>query len=273
MQVITSPARQTRSSYRHELRTLTYATLDDGNAGIIRNLNHTGVAVQAVGRLRAEQIVRLRFELRFPRLRVEVRGRVTWANLSGQCGIRFVDLPERSRRQIDEWIFSNLLDSIARLSDRADSIFASPLAPFVPEEDEGLILSPPQRIAIPIKPEIAAEDDPLSARERVQDLLSEVGSPQPRRRVMAARTLARLVDGLVITAAILMFGVVFLSITHELPQWPLTLAGSAGATALIAGTYWALFALCGGATIGARLAHGGSAAAERSSEDEADRFR
>ena len=114
MQTATSPARQTRTHYRHELRTLTYVTVDEANGGIIRNLNHEGVAVQAVGPLRRHQRVRLRFELRFPRLRVETYGQVSWATPSGQCGIRFVDLPARTRRQINEWIFSNLLGAVAR---------------------------------------------------------------------------------------------------------------------------------------------------------------
>ena len=274
MQAATSPARQTRSHYRHELRTLTYVTLDDGNAGIVRNVNHTGVAVQAVGRLHAEQVVRVRFELRFPRLRVEARGRVTWANSSGQCGIRFLDLAERSRQEIDQWIFSNLLDSIARTSDRADSIFASSLAPFVPEEDDGLILSPAQRSAIRIQPETADESD-VAAHERIQDLLAEVDTPARKERggPISARTLAWIVDGLVMVAAVLLFAVVFLSLTHELPQWPLILAGSVGATALIAAAYWGLFALCGGTSIGVRVAQFGSAREAKISNDDADRFR
>jgi len=67
MQFATFPARQPRSHYRHALRTLTYVTLDEANGGIIRNLNHEGVAVQAVAAPRVQQRIRLRFELRFPR--------------------------------------------------------------------------------------------------------------------------------------------------------------------------------------------------------------
>ena len=101
MQVVSFPARQARTHYRHELRTLTYVTLDAANGGIIRNLNSAGVAVQAVAPLRQQQRVLLRFELRFPRLRVEAYGHVSWASSSGQCGIRFVDLPAQTARQID----------------------------------------------------------------------------------------------------------------------------------------------------------------------------
>ena len=79
MQSATFPARQARTHYRHELRTLTYVTLDEANGGIVRNLSHEGVAVQAVAPLRQEQRVRLRFELRFPRLRIDTSGQVSWA--------------------------------------------------------------------------------------------------------------------------------------------------------------------------------------------------
>ena len=126
MQVVSFPTRQARTHYRHELRTLTYVTLDAANGGIIRNLNSEGVAVQAVAPLRQQQRVRLRFELRFPRLRIESYGEVSWANRSGQCGIRFVDLPARTRREIGQWIFSNLLDGIAREAANR-SVFQNPL--------------------------------------------------------------------------------------------------------------------------------------------------
>ena len=99
-----------RVHYRHELRTLTYVTLDQANGGIVRNLTHDGIGVQAVASVRPRQQLRVRFELRYPRLRIETRGEVVWSTFSGQCGIRFLDLPPRLHRQIDEWIFGNLLE-------------------------------------------------------------------------------------------------------------------------------------------------------------------
>ena len=124
MQAELSPARQARAKHRHELRTLTYVTLDQANGGIVRNLSHEGIAVQAVAALRPRQQVRVRFELRYPRLRVEARGEVTWATVSGQCGIRFLDVSPRMTRQINEWIFGNLLDGASLHSERAGSMFA-----------------------------------------------------------------------------------------------------------------------------------------------------
>ncbi len=152
MQLVSFPAQQARTHYRHELRTLTYVTLDAANGGIVRNLNREGVAVQAVAPLRQEQRVRLRFELRFPRLRVETYGQVTWAGPSGQCGIRFVDLPLQTARQIDQWIFSNLLDGIEPEADRGRSIFEDPWPSLAVKEntiEKMMALLSPPRVAQP----------------------------------------------------------------------------------------------------------------------------
>src|SRR5205823_5404254 len=98
-----------RTHYRHELRTLTYVVLDQANGGIVRNVTRDGIGVQAVAALPLHQQLPVRFELRTPRLRVETRGEVMWSTLSGQCGIRFLDLSPRVSRQLQEWIFGNLL--------------------------------------------------------------------------------------------------------------------------------------------------------------------
>ena len=71
-------------------------TLDQANGGIVRNISHEGIGLQAVAALRPQQQLRVRFELRHPRLRVETRGEVTWATRSGQCGIRFLELSPKT---------------------------------------------------------------------------------------------------------------------------------------------------------------------------------
>jgi hypothetical protein len=100
----TSTARLARTKHRHELRSLTYVTIDQANGGIVRNLSREGMGVQAVAAVPAFQEVRVRFELRYPKLRVEARGQVIWSTFSGQCGIRFLDLSPATGRQIQEWI-------------------------------------------------------------------------------------------------------------------------------------------------------------------------
>jgi hypothetical protein len=275
MQSTSFPARRARTYYRHELRTLTYVTLDEANGGIIRNLNHEGVAVQAVTALRPEQQVRLRFELKFPRLRVETSGQVSWASPSGQCGIRFVDLPARPRQQIDEWIFSNLLDAIAREAAHPRSMFGASVvsidrdAQNSAEESDGLTLSAAPRPAIRLEPQ-SAEDIADRFADSAGDPYAQMNwLSQP----LSGRTLSWLVDGLVVTAALLMFALIFLSIAHELPPWPLTLGTVAAAAVFVAAVYWGVFAVFGGPSLGARLARAVSSLDEEEENDDGVRIR
>lgn len=282
MQAAPFPARQARTQYRHVLRTLTYVTLEEANGGIVRNLNRQGVAVQAVAPLRLQQRVRLRFELRFPRVRVDACGEVSWASPSGQCGIRFVDLPARTSGQIDQWIFSNLLDALARDAAQPNSIFGACVVSIARDEivsaaNDGLTLSPSPRPVIVLEPGLKANEAAVSYSNRAEmlaDLAREAHSePNWLFRPISARTLAGLVDSLVVLAALLLFALIFLSIAHELPQWPLTLSGGLAAAVLVAAAYWTLFAVFGGASLGARLAKAASGPEEKEERDGAGRFR
>ncbi len=284
MQLVSFPARQARTHYRHELRTLTYVTLDAANGGIVRNLNREGVAVQAVAPLRQEQRVRLRFELRFPRLRVETYGQVTWAGPSGQCGIRFVELPSQTARQIDQWIFSNLLDGIEPKVDYGRSIFgALPLSMLpekedVVEQNDGLTVSAACRPAIRVEPQYAARDEAMfPAQHREQNLTEEPAQADEQlnwlSRPISGQTLAWLVDSLVMIAGLLLFALIFLSITHELPPWPLAAGAISSGAVLVGAAYWGLFAVFGGASLGARLAGSASVFKQEEESEEARRFR
>jgi hypothetical protein len=70
-----------------------------------------------------------------------------------------------------------------------------------------------------------------------------------------------LVDSLVVIAAVLLFALIFLSIAHELPPWPVTL-GTVAAV-VVAAVYWAVFAVFGGSSLGVRLAQAVSNEEER----------
>jgi hypothetical protein len=264
-----SLARQARAFHRHELRTLTYVTIDQGNGGIVRNLNRDGIGVQMVAAVRPRQQLRVRFVLPYSKLRVEARGEVTWATFSGQCGIRFLDLSPRMRRQIDEWIFGNLLEGADPVADRRSAFngsatgtaqarplelrprgfsFAPPPydgAEVASEEDDGLALpaAPLKIIELPPHPEsdLDTEDAP-AAGVRQLDWLS-----QP----LSNNGLVWTVNSLVIVASLLLFSLVFLVVTGEIPKWPLGM--TAGAAIFVAALYWGFFKLFGGTSAGKRL--------------------
>lgn len=228
-----SPARQARAKHRHELHTLTYVTLDQANGGIVRNISHEGIGVQAVAAVRPQQLLRVRFELRNPRVRVEARGEVTWATFSGQCGIRFLDLSPRMTRQINEWIFGNLLEGVSLHAERAGPMFADAA------EGVGLTVS-----ASPLKViQLPVPTDAIGRSAAELDWLS---------RPLSGRSLVWTINALVMMAAWLLFALVFLSVTREAPARPVAMVG--GAAILVAALYWGFFQVFGGTSPGLRLA-------------------
>src|SRR6202166_4676281 len=249
-----APPRQARAQHRYELRTLTYVTVDQANGGIVRDISYRGIKVQMVAAVRAQQQLRVRFELSQPRVRVESRGEVTWATRSGQCGIRFLDLPPAVARQINEWIFGNLLEEASRHTEQ-DSIFARSalrsLAGYPAleacDQDDGLMVSaaPVAVIQLPVSPESleSARADSIETAPVELDWLF-----QP----LSGRRLIWTINTLVVVAALLLFTLVFLWITGEPPRWPLATSG--GAAICVAALYWGFFRIFGGASPGARLA-------------------
>ena len=277
-----SPARQVRARHRHELRTLTYVTLDQANGGIVRNLSDRGIGVQVVAAVRPRQQLRVRFELRYPRLQIEARAEVIWATFSGQCGIRFLDMPAPLKRHINQWIFGDLLEGISFHADSPGSIFAptnghkpqhvagngnGSIA--VAEEEDGLLVSstPVQVIELPRPPDPAPQID---AQENTQDWIPprSFGELDWLSQPLSGRTLAWTIDTLVVIAASLLFALVFLSVTREAPPWPLAVAS--GGCLIMTGMYWGFFRVFAGGSLGARLAR----LAEANAEDADDtRFR
>jgi hypothetical protein len=301
MHVGSSSARKERLRHRHEIRGLTYVMLDQANGGIVRNLSHEGIAVQAVAAVRAGQHLRLRFELPHPRLRIEAKGEVMWAAPTGQCGIRFLDLAPRMRRSIDEWILGSLLEDIAahsathrsrtELMFRPSATVTGPLLgvsqPDETEEEDGLILSP-----APVKViELPGRSDAQSIGLRAEGFEAVEAEAEPAAEVAASgvaptsdtaeldwlsqplssRGIAWAVNALAVLAALLLFALVFLSITREAPRWPAAMF--VGAAIFVAAFYWGFFRLFGGSSPGARLARLAGYDFEDEREGEGARFR
>ena len=237
-----SVARLARTKHRYELRTLTYVTLDQANGGIVRNLTRDGIGVQAVAAVHPQQEVRVRFELRYPKLRVETRGQVMWSTASGQCGIRFIEPSPALSRDIQEWIFGSLLEAAALHGARA--MFAAP-PECSPIEEDGLLTSatPVKVIDLPSLPRaetsvqhLVGEETPISLDWLLQPL--------------SASGLAWAVNGLAMAAGLLLFAVIFLSVTHETPSRSVL----ASLALVVPALYWGFFRIFGGCSLGTRLA-------------------
>jgi len=249
-----APAANQRHHYRHPIHSLVYVTLDEGNGGIIRNLSQNGAAIQAVGALRPGQSVRMRFDLLNPRTRFDVRAVVSWANSSGQAGVRFLELPRQACRQLNDWIFANLMRGLEQ---------AAPVLP-LPGELDDLILSAPARPAIRVGlgiPRTTGLDD--------DHTISLPWWPVP----MNSATLARVMDALILISASLMFFCAFMTIAREVPAWPLTILLGVGVCGFFTSLYVCLGAWLGCGTPGAQLAKVAAREAETQFHEKRARFR
>jgi PilZ domain len=294
MEVGLSPARQARTRHRHELRTLTYVTLDQANGGVVRNLSHDGIAVQAVAAPRPRQQVRVRFELRYPRLRVETRGEVVWSTFSGQCGIRFLDLSPRLARQIDEWIFGDLLEGLSLPWEQTASVFgaaeSASLRPAASARAQSRLADLVLGTTIPAVDEFGkaeagkVEAEKVAAEEKEDGLIvspapvkvielaprTEPPKPAPVREPIAVRPaparverdwLSQPLSGrslawTVDTLVVVAAVLLFQVVFLFIIREPprWPVATAAGTTIAVAGLYWGFFKTFGGTSLGERLA-------------------
>lgn len=216
-----------RRQPRFPLRSLAYVRLENHNGGIIRDLTESGIALQAVSPLQPGDEVALHFDLFSPRVRIESRARVAWADESGQAGVCFTDLSPRVRRAVRDWMLIQILTAAA-VSGR-DSIFA-PL-------DTQLVLSPAAISAIP-----------LPARPVLGEVhwgLLDV----------SANTFSILVDTVVLICAVLLFSVTAIAAMGGLPPLPIAATLLMASAAIFVAVYHLIFSdfLCG-PTPGKRLA-------------------
>ncbi|MGH9504304.1 MAG: PilZ domain-containing protein [Terriglobales bacterium] len=232
-----------RCHYRHQIQTLAYVNLDQTNGGVIRNVGDMGLAIQAVAPLHVNQQVFLRFELANPRVRVEATGRVAWADPVGQAGVEFVLLSPRSRRMLKEWVFTQLLATVqASVGDR--TFFRGETG----EESADLLFSSRARPAIRLEPESTGAGR------------GEAGETQARVQLpwfpfaVSAPVLSRLVDGLILLSAVLLFAVICMAMVGAVPAWPIALAMGLGVAVVFAALYRFLFLFWIGCTPGDWLA-------------------
>jgi CheY-like chemotaxis protein len=120
-------AREKRGKLRvslHAPASITYANAENVAATLL-DLSEDGLAIQAERRLPPRCKVYFQFNLPGEKSSVRVSGDVVWQDSSGRVGIRFVDVPQTSRRTMNEWIKS----SLARLAEAEQNAPQSEPAP------------------------------------------------------------------------------------------------------------------------------------------------
>jgi PilZ domain len=237
--------RDRQRPYRQKIRTLSHVSLDAANGAILRDVSEFGIALQTVVPLAPNQQVQLRFELAAPRARIETAGRIVWTDSWGQAGVQFLDLPHHSERLLKEWIFTQILSSVYLFSPCESVTVVGNRAEGATE----LLFSASPR------PAIQLETQPASAyalphRESRPRRFRLHWCPVP----ISLSALTKLLDGLILLCAVLLFAVMSLLMINILPTWPLTVVLAIGVTAVFVALYWFLFVFWIGATPGEHLA-------------------
>src|SRR5882672_12731090 len=91
----------------HGPASIAYGTAENVPATLL-DLSEDGLAIQSERRLPLRCKVYFQFNLPGEKSSVRLSGDVVWQDSSGRVGIRFVDVPQTSRRTMNEWIKGSL---------------------------------------------------------------------------------------------------------------------------------------------------------------------
>jgi CheY-like chemotaxis protein len=103
---------KTRASV-HTQATIDYPGGEQEKATLV-DLSDEGMAVNFGKRLPPSSKVYFQFQLPGQTARVRLSGQVMWQDWNGRAGIQFADVPQASRRVLNEWLQKNLADATQR---------------------------------------------------------------------------------------------------------------------------------------------------------------
>ena len=94
----------------HTHATIDYAGVEQARATLV-DLAEDGMAVNFGKKVPPTCKVYFQFQLPGQTANVRVSGQVVWQDWNGRAGIQFVDVPQSSRRVLQEWLKMNLADA------------------------------------------------------------------------------------------------------------------------------------------------------------------
>jgi len=105
--------RDRRRACRHRVHSPAYANLSGSSPGAalelceVLNISETGVCIQASSPMKTNRLLPLCLDLSETGAQIHVVGHVVWSDPSGRTGIRFPELAEASRTQLQQWLERN----------------------------------------------------------------------------------------------------------------------------------------------------------------------
>jgi DNA-binding response OmpR family regulator len=102
--------RERRRYFRHPVDMPLRITLPHNQemTATATNLSEGGMAIRVLGKLPENAQAQLRFTLPEANISLELKGQVAWFDGTGHAGIRFVDVPQSSQYQLDQWLTDRL---------------------------------------------------------------------------------------------------------------------------------------------------------------------
>jgi GAF domain-containing protein/Sel1 repeat-containing protein/PilZ domain-containing protein len=105
--------RDRRRESRHRTHTPAYANLSGSAQGAlldlceVLNITENGMCIQASAQMKTNRLLPLCIELSATGARIYVVGHVVWSEASGKTGIRFPEMSEAGRKQLNLWLEEN----------------------------------------------------------------------------------------------------------------------------------------------------------------------
>jgi len=106
--------RERRQSLRVAVQAAVSIRVDESNTveGILLDLSAGGMDVLAAKPLPSAALVRVSFELPDGSAGIEVDAEIAWSATNGQTGLRFLDMDEKMREEMGEWLAAHSHDAL-----------------------------------------------------------------------------------------------------------------------------------------------------------------
>jgi len=98
--------RERRRAHRVPVQAPVDLTLPNSRSmeGILIDISETGMEVLTAAPQASGALLNFRFQLPGASFEIQTRGQVAWARQNGEAGVRFIDLDEAVRAQLQEWL-------------------------------------------------------------------------------------------------------------------------------------------------------------------------
>jgi CheY-like chemotaxis protein/c-di-GMP-binding flagellar brake protein YcgR len=161
--------REQRIHYRHPAAA--YVTVKSDALSVktasMCDLSQNGALLQTATGCRKGQYLRLRFVLPETRFVIETPARVTWSDLTGRVGVKFVDIPEPISRELNKWVIERSMKVELTDADRAGVKVVNPAVDLNDSKYEAPLgiefeIIEPQQAQQPVKAPISVSAPQLS---------------------------------------------------------------------------------------------------------------